>query len=244
MIVLDHLALGARTLDDGWELFCGVLGGKWLYGGDSAGFWWGQLEFLAGPKIELLRPTGGLSSEFLERFLATRGPGPHHYNFLVPDIQDTLGRVRALGIEPVQVNLSSGRWQEAFLHPRDAFGFVIQVAQQDGQPPALAAPAELPDAGSASSFAVVEHHVADMSGALALFRDALGGEIVRREDPVTELVWPNGARIRLVQAALGEGRGSIGELVFARDGQGFSQDEISRAADLSKRLGVVLNLDG
>ena len=52
--VLDHLAVAAPVLTDGWELFGGVLGGSWAYGGDSPGYWWGQLEFAAGPKIELL----------------------------------------------------------------------------------------------------------------------------------------------------------------------------------------------
>ena len=57
--VLDHLAIGTPTLTDGWELFGGVLGGTWVYGDHSPGYWWGQLRFAAGPKIELLTPTGG-----------------------------------------------------------------------------------------------------------------------------------------------------------------------------------------
>ena len=69
-VVLDHLAVGTTALADGWELFGGVLGGTWAYGGDSSGFWWGQLGFAAGPKIELMMPTGGPDAAFLERFLA------------------------------------------------------------------------------------------------------------------------------------------------------------------------------
>ena len=130
--VLDHLAIGTPALTDGWELFAGLLGGTWVYGGDSPGFWWGQLEFAAGPKIELLTPTGDPDAAFLERFLAARGAGPHHLNFIVTDIQATLARIRALGIEPVQVNLANPNWKEAFLHPRSAHGIVIQVAQQAG----------------------------------------------------------------------------------------------------------------
>ena len=110
--VLDHLAIGTPALTDGWELFGGVLGGTWAYGMDSPGYWWGQLEFAAGPKIELLTPTDGPDAAFLERFLAARRQGPHHFNFLVSDIHDTLARVRALGIEPVGVNLDNPYWQE------------------------------------------------------------------------------------------------------------------------------------
>src|SRR5579864_4563962 len=76
--VLDHLAIGTPSPTDGWDLFGGVLGGTWAYGGDSPGFWFGQLGFAAGPKIELLAPAGGPDAAFLERFLAGHGPGPHH----------------------------------------------------------------------------------------------------------------------------------------------------------------------
>jgi methylmalonyl-CoA/ethylmalonyl-CoA epimerase len=167
--VLDHLAIGTPSLTDGWELFGGVLGGTWAYGMDSPGYWWGQLRFAAGPKVELLTPAGGPDAAFLERFLAARGAGPHHFNFLVSDIGTTLARVRALGIEPVGVNLDNPHWREAFLHPRDAHGIVIQVAQQAGEPQADTPPAGLPAPGAPTSFGLIEHHVDDLAGATRLF---------------------------------------------------------------------------
>ena len=48
-----------------------------------------------GPKIELLTPTGGSGAAFLDRFLAARGAGPHHFNFLVTDIEDALTLIKA-----------------------------------------------------------------------------------------------------------------------------------------------------
>ena len=65
--VLDHVAIGTRALTDGWDLFGGLLGGSWVYGGDSPGFWWGQLRFRTGPKIELLTTNGGAEPAFTER---------------------------------------------------------------------------------------------------------------------------------------------------------------------------------
>ena len=127
--ILDHLAIGTPALSDGWELI-GVLGGTWAaYGGNSPGYWWGQLKFATGPKIELLTPTGGSGAAFLDRFLAGRGAGPHHFNFLVTDIEDALTLIKASGIEPIGVNLANPDWKEAFLHPRNTHGIVIQVAQ-------------------------------------------------------------------------------------------------------------------
>src|SRR5580692_10807663 len=58
MNVLDHLAIATDRLADGWELFGAVLGANWVYGGGS-GFWFGQVRFAAGPKIEMLTPTAG-----------------------------------------------------------------------------------------------------------------------------------------------------------------------------------------
>jgi len=250
--VLDHVAIGTRALADGWDLFGGLLGGTWVYGGDSRGFWWGQLQFCTGPKIELITPTGGPDAAFLERFLASGGAGPHHFNFIVPDISATLSRVRALGIEPVQANLLSGTWKEAFLHPRDAYGTVIQVAEQSGRPPEVAPPAQLPAPGPASAFTTVEHHVADIDGAVRLYAGVLEGDVVSRqhspEGSVAELTWVNGAHLRLIQSipsvgGAGPGRGGgFGRLGFARDGSRFSPADRGLAADLALRLGVSLQL--
>jgi len=239
--VLDHLAIGTPTLTDGWELFGGVLGGTWLYGGDSAGFWWGQLEFAAGPKIELMTPTGGPDAAFLERFLATRGTSPHHFNFIVTDIEATLARIRAVGIEPVQVNLSNPYWKEAFLHPRDAHGIVIQVAQQAGSA-RVAAPRELPEPGPPALFDLIEHRVGDLAGATRLYREVLDGRLEAGTDDTAELTWPGGKRIRLVREDGLPLGGSLHHVRFNRAGGAFSAQDRERAGLLAKRLGLTVEL--
>ncbi|HUB43200.1 MAG TPA: VOC family protein [Streptosporangiaceae bacterium] len=241
--VLDHVSIGTRVLSHGWELFGGLLGGTWVYGGDSPGFWWGQVRFGSGPKIELITPTGGPDSAFLERFLARSGPGAHHLNFMVSDIEQTLRQIRALRIEPVQVSLDDPRWKEAFVRSRDASGIVIQVAEQSGPPPELAPPAGLGTTGSPSAFILVEQYVDDIDAALRLYESALDGEVVSRADrgaaSVAELTWPNGARLRLSTRLPGQlTRGGPGPLHFSRDSGSFGPAELSRAADLSRLLGV------
>jgi methylmalonyl-CoA/ethylmalonyl-CoA epimerase len=240
--ILDHLAIGTTALTDGWDLFGGILGGSWAYGGDSPGFWWGQLEFAAGPKIELLTPSTGPDAAFLERFLATRGAGPHHLNFLVTDFDATLARIRAFGIEPVGVNVANPNWREAFLHPRSAHGIVIQVAQQLGSPPTPPPPRELAEPGPPARFDLIEHHVGDLDRAVRLFRDVLDGQAEAASARAAELTWPGGERIRLVrQDGLPLG-GALHHVRFARASGSFSVQECERARLLSKRLGLTLEL--
>ena len=252
MIVLDHFAVGTFAegsggLGDGWDLFSGVLGGTWGYGGDSPGYWWGQVAYAGGPNVELLTPTGGPAGAFLERFLAGRGPGPHHLNFGTDDIEPVLARVREAGIEPVGVSLGNPAWKEAFLHPRDAFGIVIQVAQAGGERTWPPPPDGLPEAGPACTFDLVEQHVTDLDRALALFAGALGGEVAHQEPGTAELTWPGGGRIRLVQpsggAALPMG-GALHHVRFSRTVGAFSAADAERAGLLAKRLGVVIELGG
>jgi methylmalonyl-CoA/ethylmalonyl-CoA epimerase len=235
--VLDHVAIGTRELTDGWQLFGGLLGGTWAYGGDSPGYWWGQVRFARGPMIELLTPTAGPDSAFLERFLTSRGAGPHHFNFHVPDIEATLTKVRAAGIEPVGVDLSHPGWKEAFLHPKSAHGVVIQVVQQSGPGPRPAAPAALPAPGEPSALTLVEHRVADLDGAAALFERVLDGEVVRRDAGAVELTWPDGGVIRLVRSPA-EQLGTIGDLHFTRPAGPFGPADSSRVQELAKRLGT------
>jgi methylmalonyl-CoA/ethylmalonyl-CoA epimerase len=234
---LDHVAIGTRVLTDGWELFGGLLGGTWGYGGDSPGYWWGQLLFASGPKIELLTPTGGPYSAFLERFLADRTAGPHHFNFIVADIEATIARVRELGIEPVGIELSNPQWKEAFLHPKTAHGIVIQVAQAAGPGPRPPAPADLPAPGAPSAFTLVEHHVADLDGAVTLFTKALDGQVAGRDADAVELTWDSGARLRLVRSGA-HPIGALNKLHFRRADGPFGHPDSERLAEHSRALGV------
>ncbi len=242
--VLDHLAIGTLSLADGWNLFGGVLGGRWAYGSDSAGYWWGQLEFAAGPKIELLTPTGGPDAAFLDRFLAARGAGPHHFCFLVTDIQDALARIGASGIEPVGVNLANPNWREAFLHPRSGHGIVIQVAQPGGSPPVSAPPRELPEPGPPARLDLAEYHVGDLDGAVRLFRDVLDGRLDAAAAGSAELTWPGGKRIRLVRRDSLPRGGALHHIRFARVHGAFSARDRQRAGLLAARLGLTVELAG
>ena len=242
--VLDHLAIGTPALTDGWELFGGVLGGTWAYGGDSPGYWWGQLEFAAGPKIELLTPAGGPDAAFLERFLAARGAGPHHFNFLVTDIEAALARIRASRHrarrgQPGQPGLEGG-----VPAPADAHGIVIQVAQQAGSPRGARRRGSCPSPGRRPRFDLIEHHVSDLDRRDAAVPGRPGRPARSGRAETAELTWPGGKRIRLVREDGLPLGGALHHIRFTRAAGAFSTQDRERAGLLARRLGLTVELAG
>ena len=125
---LDHVAFGAHRISDGLELLVGRLGGRPHHGGPGPGFRGAQWEFGGGGRIEIIEPDGP-DGGFLHRFLAARGPGIHHVTFKVPDIYRAADAARARGYDVVGFNDAFEGWKEMFLHPGQAQGIVVQMAQ-------------------------------------------------------------------------------------------------------------------
>jgi hypothetical protein len=153
-------------------------------------------------RVEVLAPANVEHNDFLRRFLDGSGPGPHHMTFKVPDLAAALAEAEAAGFDPIGVDLRDPTWKEAFLHPRQAMGVVVQLAEAEGgwqspPPPGLPEPAD-----PASSLDHVAHAVADLDGGLALFAGLLGGAEQDRGDDEgarwVELAWAGPGRIRLV----------------------------------------------
>ena len=124
---LDHIAFGVPDIGPVAELLAGHLGGRERGSGPGGGFVFWQWEFAGGGAIEVIVPEG--PDGFLHRFIAARGAGPHHVTFKVPDIHDALDRARAHGYEPVGFDDRFPGWKEAFLHPKQAQGIVVQFAE-------------------------------------------------------------------------------------------------------------------
>jgi methylmalonyl-CoA/ethylmalonyl-CoA epimerase len=132
-IELDHIAIATHRLTDAPPLLVGVLGGVPYFGQDAEVFRFGQWEFDGDGRIEVLEPRG--ADGFLHRFLATRGPGVHHVTFKVPSLRETCDRAESLGYGIVGYRDANPYWKEAFLHPKDALGIVVQLAQAAGKGP-------------------------------------------------------------------------------------------------------------
>ena len=205
---LDHLAVASEDWSELWPRYRVDLGGEWVSGEVGFGFSPGQVRYANDMKIEVLAPHGWEENDFLRRFLDRRGPGPHHVTFKVPDINAAIEEVRAAGYEPVGIDLRDAHWKEAFLHPKDGPGIVVQLAEAPHEwdsPP----PDGFPDAaGPQASLDYLALAVADVTAAHALFTGLLSGEesCHGRDDVYDadwiELAWPNGGRIRLIDLAL------------------------------------------
>ncbi|GAA2879502.1 hypothetical protein GCM10020220_081820 [Nonomuraea rubra] len=53
----------------------------------------------------------------------------HHLNFHVGDLDAAVARLTERGFRLHGLNRSDVRWQEVFLHPKEAHGVLIQLAQ-------------------------------------------------------------------------------------------------------------------
>lgn len=90
-----------------------------------------QIAFLptGDSEIELVRPTTDDSG--LARYLAKRGAGMHHICLEVDDIEAMLAQLKSKGIELIneQPRTGSDGRKYAFVHPRSAFGVMVELYQ-------------------------------------------------------------------------------------------------------------------
>lgn len=66
---------------------------------------------------------------FINRFIEKRGEGIHHVTLKVKDLHAAVEHLKGQGIECFDLDDSNPDWKEAFIHPRDALGVLIQLAE-------------------------------------------------------------------------------------------------------------------
>lgn len=205
---LDHVAIGVPDAATAPPFLVGVLGGRRHDAGPGLGFRWWQWRFAGGGVIEVLEPDGPPGG-FLHRFLAARGPGVHHVTFKVPDLHAAARRARERGFEIVGFSEAFPGWKEAFLHPKQAQGIVIQLAESDpaAQPPP-GMPREWPFPAEPTAAAQPAHLVglrlvaADAERAMRQWADLLGGSAEARAAEI-RFRWP-GSPLRIAVEIRGD----------------------------------------
>jgi len=135
-VVLDHIAVAVPDGAEVGHLLGETLGGRSAKAGPGRGFRFWQWEYANRGRLEILRPDGPPGG-FLHRFLERRGAGFHHVTFKVQDLESATDRATEAGYDVVGMDLSDPSWKEAFLHPRQAGGIVVQFAEEHDDPEAL-----------------------------------------------------------------------------------------------------------
>lgn len=128
---IDHIAIAVRDLAKAKSFFLDALGGRELYCAPfpAQSFRWTTIELGTSCLLELIDPIE--EEGFLHRFIEKRGEGPHHITIQVNDIQETHRVLEQSGIPTFGLAESLPGWKEFFVHPKDAFGVLIQFAEFD-----------------------------------------------------------------------------------------------------------------
>ncbi len=194
-IKLDHVACGARSCVAAERFLESVLGAEPYSGGPGNGFRGAQWRFSNGALLEVIEPVGE-EPGFLHRFLDHGGPRVHHVTFKVPDIDTAVERLRAFGYDPVGLSVSNPGWKEVFLHPKQAQGLVVQLAESH---PELDDNPWLPrqtdvrrDAGSPPAVALLELSLEaeDLDAARRQWSDLLGARCDDSAPRALLFEWP------------------------------------------------------
>ena len=129
---LDHTAIAVRSIEAALPLYRDVLGGdpQELSEHPEKGFAALTLRYPHGGGIELIQPLG--EDSFVQRFLERRGEGVHHVGYRVVDCAAALQAVKDAGGQVIdqQPRPGSRGTTVAFVHPKAAFGTLIELVQE------------------------------------------------------------------------------------------------------------------
>ena len=234
-IRLDHIAIALPRIADARSVLEAVLGGVPERMQPAGAFRWASWTYAGGGRIEILEPLG--ADGFLHRFLAAHGPGVHHVTFKVPDLDAICRRAEGHGYGIVGRDESDPAWKEAFFHPKQALGIVVQLAEAEAE--AGAAPSGdqgdlspgRPGAPGPVRIMGLRMRAHSRARALTQWRDILAGEV--DEERGLAFHWPD-SPIRIlveIDPTVAEGPLAI-ELA--------SERALASLADASARLGIRL----
>ncbi len=127
---IDHVSIAAPDHREAAHFFQDVLGAiAGAAGADPGSRYFWQIFSLGDlSRLEIISPTG--KDSFLDGFLASRQAGVHHITLQTPDIREAMDHLKAHGVPFFgYYEYPDGTWKEFFIHPRHAFGVLIQIAE-------------------------------------------------------------------------------------------------------------------
>lgn len=131
---VDHISIAVKDYEKAVRFFGEVLGAVAIDQGAEPedGYFWQTFSLGDLSRLEIISPISEHS--FLKGFLRSRGAGGvHHITLQTPDIKKAVCHLEAHGIPFFGYHESpDSSWKEVFIHPRHAFGVLIQIAEFEG----------------------------------------------------------------------------------------------------------------
>ena len=127
---IDHVSIAVRDQEKADHFFRDILGAVAGVGmGDPrTKFFWQIFSLGDLSRLEIISPTE--KGSFLDGFLKDREGGVHHITLQTPDLRKAMTHLEEQGIPFFGYNeYPGGIWKEIFIHPRHAFGVLIQIAE-------------------------------------------------------------------------------------------------------------------
>lgn len=127
---IDHVSIAVRDQERAEHFFREILGA--VAGAGAADpktkFFWQIFSLGDLSRLEIISPTG--KGSFLDGFLKDKEGGVHHITLQTPDLRKAMTHLEEQGIPFFGYNeYPGGIWKEIFIHPRHAFGVLIQIAE-------------------------------------------------------------------------------------------------------------------
>lgn len=127
---IDHVSVAVRDLARARSFFVDALGGRVLFTGPvpEEKYRWTTIELGTSCLLELIDPLGGHEG-FVDEFLRKRGEGLHHITIQVHNLEEACRTLELRGVPTFGMRQPVPGWKEAYIHPRHAFGVLIQLAE-------------------------------------------------------------------------------------------------------------------
>lgn len=131
---LDHVHIAVKDLDSAVNFF------SWLFNTRFSPIMeipeWNVRSSLCPLGVEIVQATSpnGDIAKFIER----RGEGLHVISMKVPNLEAAIEEVQSRGLR-VQGILKSGNAKEAWIHPKDCFGVMVEILEYEEIHPAAVA---------------------------------------------------------------------------------------------------------
>ena len=127
---IDHISIAVKDYPEALYFFKDILGAVTGAGAQNNDmkYHWQIFSFGDLSRLELITPLE--EKTFLTKFLnKNKNGGLHHISLQTPDIQNAIRKLEDHDIPYFGYNEYGDFWKEIFIHPKDAFGVLIQIAE-------------------------------------------------------------------------------------------------------------------